>query len=139
MNEQNYYRVSVKGIVIDDDGRILLAREDNDEWEMMGGGLDHGEDPQAGLIREIMEETGLKVTSISDHPLYFLTAPRRNQQSYIANVIYQITLESYDFIPSSECQELRFVSVEEMKTLKLFPNVQELVRILTKPTPNQPL
>ena len=51
MNEPCYYRISVKGIVIDDQGRILLSREDNGMWEMLGGGLDHDEDPIVGLKR----------------------------------------------------------------------------------------
>lgn len=132
MNKQCYYRVSVKGIVVADDGKILLAREDNNKWEMLGGGLDHGEDPKSCLRREIHEETGLVVTSISDSPIYFLTAPRLGHDSYIANVIYRIELENLNFIPSDECQELGFFSPQEMKKLDLFPNVQRLAEILTQ-------
>ena len=131
MNEQTYYRVSVKGVVVDDDGRILITKEDNGKWEMLGGGLEHGEDPKECLVREIREETGLKVTSISERPLYFLTCPRLGHDSFVANVVYQITLENLDFIPSDECQELGFFSPEEMQTLDLFPNVEKLVEILT--------
>lgn len=132
MNEQCYYRVSVKGIVIDDEGRILLTREDTDEWELLGGGLDHDEDPIDGLRREIKEETGLEVTYISPHPIYFITCKRRNKDSYVANVIYEIKLKDYDFTPSDECQELRFFTPEEMSTVKLFPNVEKLQRLLLK-------
>ncbi len=57
MNEPAFYRVSVKGIAFDADGRILLAREDTNKWEILGGGLDHGEEPRACLVREIQEET----------------------------------------------------------------------------------
>ncbi|MBP9852859.1 MAG: 8-oxo-dGTP diphosphatase [Patescibacteria group bacterium] len=45
MNEQNHYRVSIKGTVVDSIGRFLLAKEDNGKWEFLGGGLDHGENP----------------------------------------------------------------------------------------------
>ena len=31
-------------------------------WTLPGGGLDHGEDPRAGVRREVYEETGLTVT-----------------------------------------------------------------------------
>ena len=51
MNEPCFYRVSVKGIVIDEQGRILLARESDGTWDMLGGGLDHGENPIACLKR----------------------------------------------------------------------------------------
>ena len=130
MNEQSFYRISVKGIAIDDRGRILLAREDNNMWEMLGGGLEHGEDPRDCLIREIREETGLEIVSVSEKPLYFLTAPSSSGDFQTANVIYLITLAHLEFIPSDECQELRFVDIEEMKKLELFPNVGELLKLL---------
>lgn len=130
MNEQCYYRVSIKGIVIDDEGRILLAREDNGKWEMLGGGLDHGEDPLECLKREIAEETGLAVTWVSDAPKYFLTSRREDHGTYMANVIYEIKVADLDFTPSEECQELRFFSVKEMTEVELFPNVRELLRLL---------
>ncbi len=130
MNQQNYYRVSIKGTVIDKQGRILLAREDNGKWELLGGGLDHGEDPMTCLKREIQEETGLVVTSVSEHPLYFITAPRLGHDTYVANVIYEIELENLAFTPSDECQELRFFSIDDMDEVELFPNVLELQRIM---------
>lgn len=132
MNEQCYYRVSIKGIVIDNDGKILLSREDNGKWEMLGGGLDHGEDPVRGLKREILEEAGLEVTYISPNPKYFVTTPRfdTSDTTYIANVIYEIKLKNLDFIPSDECQELRFFSLDDMGKVELFPNVQKLLELL---------
>lgn len=131
MNQQNYYRLSIKGIVIDADGRVLLARENNNKWEMLGGGLDHGEDPKKCLTREIFEEAGLKVTSISEAPIYFLTTLHSENASYIANAIYKIELENLEFVPSEECQELRFFSAEEMKSVDLFPNVQKLLKLIS--------
>ena len=125
-----FYRVSVKGIVIDDGGRVLLAREDSGKWELLGGGLDHGESPQEGLRREIAEETGLTVTSISKEPKYFTTCKHLNRDWYIANVIYQIELKDLNFTPSGECQELRFFTPQEMSTVELYPNVAELQKIL---------
>lgn len=130
MNDQNYYRISIKGIVIDNKGRILLSLEDNGKWEMLGGGLDHGENPIDCLKREIYEETGLKVTYVSPAPKYFIACKRLDHETYIANVIYQIELENLDFTASDECQELRFFSAQDMKQVELFPNVKELLKLL---------
>jgi 8-oxo-dGTP diphosphatase len=132
MNEQCYYRVSIRGIVVDDRSRILLSREDNGKWEMLGGGLDHDEDPIDCLKREINEETGLVVTRVSANPKYFITCPRIGTTitTYIANVIYEITLKDLNFTASDECQELRFFTVEDMEKVELFPNVQKLLEIL---------
>lgn len=132
MNEQCYYRISVKGIVIDDEGRILLSRENDGRWDMIGGGLDHQEDPRECLKREVQEETGLEVTYISPSPKYFTTSPRFNtpDTTYCANVIYEMKLKSLDFTASDECQELRFFSKADMEQIELLPNVQKLLEVL---------
>jgi 8-oxo-dGTP pyrophosphatase MutT (NUDIX family) len=129
MNSPNYYRVSVKGISIDDTGRFLLSREDNGKWELLGGGLDHGEDPVACLKREIHEEAGLEVTYVSPTPKYLVTCKRHNSDTYVANVIYEVKLKDLNFTPSEECQELRHCSVEEAKQLDLFPNVEAFLEV----------
>jgi 8-oxo-dGTP pyrophosphatase MutT (NUDIX family) len=51
------YPVSVKGVVVRE-GRVLLLRNERDEWELPGGKLDRGEDPEACVVREIREEAG---------------------------------------------------------------------------------
>lgn len=42
------------------DGHLLLAQvRDDGSWMLPGGGLDWGEDPADGMLRELYEETGL--------------------------------------------------------------------------------
>jgi 8-oxo-dGTP diphosphatase len=129
MDEPCYYRISVKGIVVDEQGRILLAREDNGKWELMGGGIEHGEAPHEALRREIIEETGLVITAISETPKYFVTSKRLNKTSYLANIIYEIELADLNFTPSEECQALQFFAPEEAKRLELFPNVKNFLDV----------
>jgi 8-oxo-dGTP pyrophosphatase MutT (NUDIX family) len=54
------YPVSVKGVVIRD-GRVLLLRNERDEWELPGGKLELGEEPVDCVAREIAEEVGWQV------------------------------------------------------------------------------
>ena len=127
MNRECYYRISVKAICFDENDRILLAREDNGMWDILGGGLEHGEEPIACLRREIQEESGLEVISISEQPKYFVTAPRLNHDTFMANVIYEVKFKDLNFTRSAECEELRYFTLKEARKEKLFPTITALI------------
>ncbi len=130
MNEPLFYRVSVKALIRDDENRILISRELDDRWDLLGGGLEHGEDPIMGLRRELQEEAGLEAAEIAEHPCYFLTIHNSEKNMHIANVFYEVKLRSFDFVPSEECQELRFVSADDIVDLNVQPNIQKLFNLL---------
>ena len=52
--------VSVKGVVLVD-GRVLLLRNDRDEWELPGGRPDADETWPQALARELLEEANVGV------------------------------------------------------------------------------
>lgn len=76
MNDNAAYRfpVSVKGVIVRD-GRVVLLRNERQEWELPGGKLEPGETPEGCLAREIAEELGLDVTigPILDSWVYEIT------------------------------------------------------------------
>lgn len=56
-------RLAAYGVIVRD-GRILLCHispgnQGEGLWTLPGGGLDFGESPEAGVVREVEEETGL--------------------------------------------------------------------------------
>ncbi|MFE9243172.1 NUDIX domain-containing protein [Nocardiopsis sp. NPDC006938] len=54
--------VGVTGVVLDDDGRVLLhQRSDDGRWATPGGILEPGEQPARAVVREVWEETGVRV------------------------------------------------------------------------------
>ncbi|WP_314619898.1 NUDIX hydrolase [Streptomyces stackebrandtii] len=56
------HSVSVAGAVVREDGRLLaIRRADNGMWELPGGVLELTEAPEAGVAREVLEETGIHV------------------------------------------------------------------------------
>ncbi|MDX8037360.1 NUDIX domain-containing protein [Lentzea sp. BCCO 10_0856] len=55
------YPVSIKGVVVRG-GKVLLLKNERDEWELPGGRIEPGESPQECVVREIAEETGWQVT-----------------------------------------------------------------------------
>ncbi|MFD7199839.1 NUDIX domain-containing protein [Streptomyces sp. NPDC059893] len=54
--------MSVAGVVVREDGRVLVIRRaDNGRWEPPGGVLELREGVEDGVRREVYEETGIKV------------------------------------------------------------------------------
>ncbi|MDQ2876153.1 MAG: NUDIX domain-containing protein [Actinomycetota bacterium] len=73
------YPVSIKGVVLQQ-GRVLLLRNEREEWELPGGRLELGETPQQCVAREIAEETGWAVTPgpVLDAWMYHITQAGRH-------------------------------------------------------------
>ncbi len=61
-------RATVRVLVLDHDGRILLFQDSDPGvghvwWETPGGGIDPGESELETVVRELEEETGLRLTA----------------------------------------------------------------------------
>jgi 8-oxo-dGTP pyrophosphatase MutT (NUDIX family) len=55
----------VNAVVRDGRGQVLLnRRSDTGEWSLLSGILEPGEEPAAGVIREVLEETGVRVLPV---------------------------------------------------------------------------
>ncbi len=110
-----FYRVSVKALVIDGQGRFLLQKEARGVWDLPGGGLDFGEELTAALRREVAEEVGLEVLSMDEEPSYFVTAHGKRFDVWFSNIIYKAELSDISkFTPSDECVEMRYFSAQEV-------------------------
>jgi 8-oxo-dGTP diphosphatase len=53
---------SACGVVVDDGGRVLLVRRaDTGTWSLPAGAIDPGEQPADAAVREVYEETGVRI------------------------------------------------------------------------------
>ncbi len=128
---QHFYRVSIKGLVLDETRtKFLVVQEDTELWELPGGGMEHGELPHDCLKREIREEMGLEVTSIADTPSFVLSFTKKiDVEFWLINILYETKLASLAFTPSDECIAIRFVTPEEALTLPAHDNVHKLAKL----------
>jgi 8-oxo-dGTP pyrophosphatase MutT (NUDIX family) len=56
---------AASGVVVDDQGRILLHRRaDTGFWALPGGAMDLGESIAQTIVREVKEETGLDIEPV---------------------------------------------------------------------------
>ncbi|HSX06659.1 MAG TPA: NUDIX hydrolase [Candidatus Saccharimonadia bacterium] len=133
-----YFRASRRArvVLIDGDYNILLVKDrfllwfNKDQWALPGGGLRRFETPEAGAIRELQEELGVRLHA----PKLTLLGRSRistyglRYQAYflLAHVSRTISLR----LKTSEVAvaEWHKISTLEAKTLK--PEVLEAVRLL---------
>ena len=107
-------------IIFDAEGRILLQRRsDNHLWGNPGGAMELGEEIEATLKREVLEETGLTIL----HPKFFqiysgeqehMIYPNQDEVYYV-NVIYTTNeFEGNLKINDGESLALQFFYLDEI-------------------------
>ncbi len=58
-------------VVFAEDGRVVLQRRaDNGRWGLPGGMIEPGEEPAEAVVREVFEETGLRVVPVRISGVY---------------------------------------------------------------------
>ena len=94
------HSVSVAAAVIDAQDRVLaIRRADNDQWEPPGGVLELDETFEAGVAREVLEETGLVVQAVA------LTGVYKNMVRGIVALVFRCRVLEGTPHPSDEVRE----------------------------------
>lgn len=105
-------RVSVAGVAIDDAGRALVVqRRDNGRWEPPGGRLDFGERVLDGMVREVVEETGVTVVPVRPTGIY------HNVARGVVCLVWQCRATGGEPHPTEESAAVRWVTPEEAGAL----------------------
>lgn len=90
-----FYRVSLKAIIRDAAGRVLVVNEKSDNWSIPGGGWDHGETEHEALARELREEVGFRgefTSKIIATETFWL----EHRESWLLWLVYEITIDDFD-------------------------------------------
>ena len=107
-------RPSVRGIIVQDGQLVMVHSLKYDYYKFPGGGIEAGETHEEALIREVHEETGLRVLPESIRPFGLV---RRIQKGYYEDIFLQ---ENYYYFcavsDTAEAQSLDDYEADERFT-----------------------
>lgn len=121
MYPNTFYRVSVKALIRDPNNRVLVIKENQDTWSLPGGGLDHGEDPASGVLRELREELGIKEAEINGI-VCTQTFYLEHKQAWLLWVVYDVEVNDTKFTYGDGVEAATFL---DSKTLSNSSDVFE--------------
>lgn len=108
MTDLPRHSVSVTGIVLREDGRVLaIKRSDDGRWVPPGGVLELDETPEDGVIREVFEETGLKVQPLR------LTGVYKNMRLGVVSLAFVCEVTGGEERTSDESDRVAWLSRDE--------------------------
>ncbi|WP_079406203.1 NUDIX domain-containing protein [Streptomyces sp. 3211] len=124
---------SVTAIVRDDLGRLLVIHKtDNNLWALPGGGHDIGERVADTVVREVEEETGIKVEvdgivglyTDPEHVLAYDDGEVRQQFS----ICFRAHPVGGVIRTSSESKEVRWIDPADLAELDIHPSMRLRIR-----------
>ncbi len=119
---------SVTAIVVNDRGELLLVHKtDNDLWALPGGGMDLGEYMAETVVREVLEETGIKVevtgvVGIYTNP-HHVMAYDDGEVRQQCSICFTTRTIGGELRTSSETKEVRYVAPAELSQLNMHPSM----------------
>ena len=110
----NWMSVGVRGVVSDEKGRILLIRHTYLRgWHFPGGGVDPGETAEAAVVREVREETGVRITGKPELLGVYLNRAL-NQRDHVLVFHCEHWHREAEFQASHEIADAAFFDLQEL-------------------------
>lgn len=135
-------KVDVRGLVLNHDNEILMARESEDgKWTIPGGWADVGYSPSEVVVKEIAEETGLKTKAIRLLAVYDKRChPHPPQPFYIYKLVFLCKMEDGELRPSFDILDTAFFNLDNLPELSedriLKPQLQQLFKMVMEDDKN---
>jgi len=116
------FQVFAAAVIFDKENRLMLVKSTYQRfhpWGLAGGSLEYGESPEEAVVREVWEETSLKV-EIEDFLFVKTWAPDR------VGLYYVCTIVDGEFKPSDEVSERGYFPLNGLPDVR--PLDVELIR-----------
>lgn len=138
-------RKIASALIFSKDHKILMGKKDpslggvySDCWHIPGGGTDEGETLEQTLRREVLEETGIDISSYKIKPIPFIDSGVAEKTLETGEKVlcamefnrFEININDKDaedivLRPTDDLVEMRWFNSEELKNVKQIPGGRE--------------
>lgn len=135
--KQDEQKVYVDTLIFNQDRKMLLvqrhAQDDfmPNKWWFVGGKLEHGETVEQGAIRELKEETGIKLLSLT-----LVEKKTLDNGSISHRFVGTVQNDVAIHLAKDELQDYRWVSIDELSQFDLVGNLTDLTNLYQKAIDN---
>lgn len=118
-------RVTLKAVIMDDEGRTLVVKESGrDWWDIPGGGIDHGETIKEALARELLEEVSFEggfeyEVLLAEDPQYL-----GSLNLYQMRIVFLVKPYSLNFSTGDDSDEVQFINADVYEKSELWTERQ---------------
>ncbi len=126
-------KLDTRAAIFDDEGRILLVKENNGTWSLPGGWVDLMQSVKSNTIKEVREEAGLDVETI--RLIAVQDRNKHNTPPYAYNICKVFVLCKAiggSFQANAETVESRYFALDELPLLAEEKNNREQIKMCFK-------
>lgn len=127
-----FYRVSLKAIIRNENGDVLVVKENGSQWSLPGGGMDHGENVHDALKRELYEEALIdapfKETLLDSATMYL-----EKREAWLMWLVFDVAIDDFTYGVGEDADEVAFINPELFKDSQ-YESEQLVYRFATKHT-----
>ncbi len=121
----------VVGAVIIKDNKILLLERPKDDFmpkifELPSGKVEENESLKEALIREVLEETNLKIKEIKKYidSFDYLSSSKKKKRQFN----FLVEVESFENIKLTEHESYKFLTIEELENYNVTESVKNTIK-----------
>jgi 8-oxo-dGTP pyrophosphatase MutT (NUDIX family) len=111
----------VCALVFNDANEILLnRRSDTQKWALLGGIPEPGEEPADAIVREVLEETGVRVQPLRITGVYaspIIAYPNQDRAQYLIVTFYCRAISGEPRVNDDESLEVKYFPLDELPEL----------------------
>ncbi len=124
LGREGKIRLGCSAAIFNDEGKVLLTRRlDNGQWCLPSGGMEAGESPSEAVIREVFEETGLRVrvrrlVGVYSDPNQLVMYVDGNKVQIVA-IHFEVEVTGGTLGLSNETSGFGYFSLKEMEGMEM--------------------